>query len=315
MMSFTYFRKANLPHSTEHTFALKKLIEDPAWGKILTKKQFSIKVLPNVSYRQLNYWTEVNLLNDHRKEKTRWRKFSFLDLTWLKIVSTLKNFGASNESISHTKECALNLRGFFTGVTRELFEGTCKIREFKCPASEKDRLLQKSYDILGSLLPKGWDPTEMHLPLFELYIIMAAQGTPAYLFVYENGFCDFGTKLEIEDAEKEGIKIPPHIRIDLREMVPATMTTAMETQPVLSDTTLSKAESALIEAVRSGHYEKIGVLLIKDKIRLLETTFSIPVDIKPAALLRQSGYQDINITRKEGHTAKILQTTKHRFDP
>ncbi len=65
----------------------------------LSEEQFTIKDT-GIKYRVINHWSQQGLLRDSRDDKgTGWRKFSFIDVTWLKILSELRAFGLSLDKI------------------------------------------------------------------------------------------------------------------------------------------------------------------------------------------------------------------------
>ena len=58
----------------------------------------------DLSYRVINHWDKNNLLPDGVKSTKGWRKFSFIELVWLKLVTHLRNFGFSLKKISEIKK-------------------------------------------------------------------------------------------------------------------------------------------------------------------------------------------------------------------
>lgn len=46
-----------------------------------------------LSYRIIRTWVEYGLLDDTRKSAGAWRKFSLLELVWLKIIRILRDYG------------------------------------------------------------------------------------------------------------------------------------------------------------------------------------------------------------------------------
>lgn len=66
-------------------------------------KKFAVKST-DLTYRIINTWTNFGLLNDNRKRYEQgWRKFSILDLFWIKIIEKVRNFGLSLEKIKQIK--------------------------------------------------------------------------------------------------------------------------------------------------------------------------------------------------------------------
>lgn len=57
-----------------------------------------------IPYRWINYWDRERLLMDIEREGTSWRKFSFIDYVWVRIVCELRAFGLSFDGIRRVKE-------------------------------------------------------------------------------------------------------------------------------------------------------------------------------------------------------------------
>lgn len=66
---------------------------------LLTKKRFTIKDT-DITYRVINHWSSLGLLDDARSgDGNGWRKFSVVDMTWLRILMELRKFGVPLEKI------------------------------------------------------------------------------------------------------------------------------------------------------------------------------------------------------------------------
>jgi DNA-binding transcriptional MerR regulator len=66
---------------------------------ILTEKKFTIKNT-DTSYRAINHWSSLGLLDDNRLgENKGWRKFSVVDLVWLKALAEFRKFGMGLDKI------------------------------------------------------------------------------------------------------------------------------------------------------------------------------------------------------------------------
>jgi len=71
--------------------------------KFLNEKRYFLKAT-NTSYRIINHYTKIGLVNDNRKKQTKWRKLSVIDLIWIQIISQLRKFGLSLDKIKATKQ-------------------------------------------------------------------------------------------------------------------------------------------------------------------------------------------------------------------
>jgi DNA-binding transcriptional MerR regulator len=57
-----------------------------------------------LSYRVVNNWESVGLIDNKRPSGKGWRKFSLMDAVWMKIIGELRKFGVSLDKIKQTKE-------------------------------------------------------------------------------------------------------------------------------------------------------------------------------------------------------------------
>lgn len=57
-----------------------------------------------VPYQWINYWDREHLLMDIEREGSSWRKFSFIDYVWIRMVCEMRSFGLSFPSIRKVKE-------------------------------------------------------------------------------------------------------------------------------------------------------------------------------------------------------------------
>lgn len=81
-----------------------ELSSHPQWGEVetlLNDKRYTVKDT-DTSYRSINHWTEEGLLDDDRSEGTGWRKLSFKELIWLRVLHDLRQFGLSLEKLRET---------------------------------------------------------------------------------------------------------------------------------------------------------------------------------------------------------------------
>ena len=56
------------------------------------------------TYRTINHWMNLWLIDDTREGTNKWRKFNLMDLVWISIITKLRGFGFSNEKILETKK-------------------------------------------------------------------------------------------------------------------------------------------------------------------------------------------------------------------
>lgn len=105
---------ARLFYDDSFLIDLGKYIEAKQHGEsshnFLTEKKFTIKDL-DTTYRIINHWSQQGLFDDSRDDNKGWRKFSLVDMVWLRVLLELRKFGisldkmrVSYESISKNSE-------------------------------------------------------------------------------------------------------------------------------------------------------------------------------------------------------------------
>lgn len=88
-----------------HDFQYLRSKSTEPYRKFLRDKQYSSNDLGE-SYRVINHWADLGLLDDSRSDSNKWRKFSLVDIVWVFIVKELRKYGFPLEKI---KELRYNL--------------------------------------------------------------------------------------------------------------------------------------------------------------------------------------------------------------
>ena len=89
-----------------HFIELARII-DGLGGKTLLedsrRRRFELKDTEQ-TYRTINHWCKMGLIDDSRTNTQGWRKFSIVELALISIISTLRNFGIPLGTIKVVKE-------------------------------------------------------------------------------------------------------------------------------------------------------------------------------------------------------------------
>ncbi len=155
---------------------------------ILNKRQYTVGKT-NVSYRNINHWGASGLLPEGIKDDgTGWRKFTFIEVVWVKILERLREFGFSIEKIAKARDTAMEwdvntdtypifeyyvLKAWASKAdpyVTFLIDGTAEV--LTSVEIEKHKLLSGSSDLLlislkSVLKEMGRNPLKPHM-LFEL---------------------------------------------------------------------------------------------------------------------------------------------------
>lgn len=72
--------------------------------KLFRMAQFTARDLA-ISYRELNHWSEIGLIDDERGDNENgWRKFSLAGLVWVQIIRELRAIGVGIDVIERAKK-------------------------------------------------------------------------------------------------------------------------------------------------------------------------------------------------------------------
>lgn len=84
---------------------LQKLITSPQAMKnleILNERNCELRS-DDVSYRTLHHWDSINLLECERASTSGWRKFNYIEILWVQVITQFRKMGVSLDKISKAK--------------------------------------------------------------------------------------------------------------------------------------------------------------------------------------------------------------------
>jgi DNA-binding transcriptional MerR regulator len=66
-----------------------------------------------ISARVISHWEQEGLFNIQRETKEDWRRYSLMDLLWIKIINELRTFNIGLENIKHIKQSLIGTQNKF----------------------------------------------------------------------------------------------------------------------------------------------------------------------------------------------------------
>lgn len=87
-----------IPEFDEEAFfeKYKELLQEPMYSL-----KSSRAIVQGLTYKKVNDWDNANILQFSRAKKEGWRKFSFIDIIRIQIISDLRQFGFELNKIQH----------------------------------------------------------------------------------------------------------------------------------------------------------------------------------------------------------------------
>ncbi|MFZ5515158.1 MAG: MerR family transcriptional regulator [Candidatus Zhuqueibacterota bacterium] len=125
---------------------------------ILLNSKKSRLIGHNISYRVINHWEKMGILDTKKETDKKWRRYSIIDLVWIQVTIILRTFGYPLEKILTAKR-NLEMNDWESKPTQSSF-------------FEEDNIKNKP----------------VQFPLFEMHIGMAFfKGEEVYLLVFPDG--------------------------------------------------------------------------------------------------------------------------------
>lgn len=109
-------------HTEKFRVDFEKYLVSPSGANVsaaLNMRDKKIKYV-NESYRVINHWESLGFIENTRDNESDWRKFSWIDIVWIKIISELRKFGYSNDCIVNVKKSLKKFNGLNQDKTQFL---------------------------------------------------------------------------------------------------------------------------------------------------------------------------------------------------
>lgn len=281
--------------------------------KVVEKKFTSTLINPFVSSRQLNYWlNEAKLLPEY--EDKGWRKFSFLELVWLKIVNDLRDFGVDFEVLKKLYEDL-----FFVTSTEDLFEEIHKRKDQILSMLEKDN--SKSAKLFRELTTKINEvkriiPAEKK-PLILFYIMHSITlKSPGNILIKKNGEHLFMVE-KLRDYYKQNDEnrafiFESHISVSISDVIEYYILKEDMDRGIVNEI-LTEDEQSIINTIRKEKPESINVKFDKmGKATMIEVTRQTRVELahRLADIILKNEYQTIVLKTQKGKIVTCTSTKK-----
>lgn len=235
-----------------------------------------------LTYRQLNDWEARGALPPDRDRGTGWRRFSPRDVFVLMVCAELRQrFGVPVERLTFVHRCML--------------------------AQDADHL-SEAVDLMALLGVGIWLVTDLNETFVmdsELEIrdliesgFLSVEGEAGYILLKVNPLVN-----KILTRLKEPEILPEHGR-------------GYEILRLLRNKfgIRSAEEFEVLEAIRSGDYVSVEVVLASGKVKTIRTTMRPDVSARLEDLLREHQYQKVTVTQKDGRVVAVEQETTRKVN-
>lgn len=305
----------------EFAKSLEKL--DPAFvermerlkGAIMDQKYPASVIAPFVNSRMLNYWVEDAELLKKWKAKG-WRKFSFLEIVWLKVISDLREFGVSFEILKKLKD------NLFHIPNREEILGILKARDKDIRDLLNKGTLSGDAKYLYEMTVKFGNAAEeivdAEIPpmLANMIGLIVVQRKSADLIVNKEGkgviLLHTSKEVVVPNEESQAMLDAPHISIPLTDIIESFILND-EIDKKLQMEFFSEDEWKIIDILRNERPASLTVKFDdKRKANLIEITRTKKVDLahRLSNIILKEGYETITLKTQKGKIVTCSQTER-----
>lgn len=288
----------------DYFFSLIKTINEP---------RFYLKDI-GVSGKVMNDWIKYALV-DEVKEKGTWRKYTFKEAIWIKLIEELRFFGIPLKTIKNIKTSFYDFNQELIKESTTYFERNADKNETYRSINESNKRIQLALanKELGSLIE--------YLNPFSKTIAQTISGSTNPVFIYNNekeGFFNLGdTTLEgeeVEEKKKELEKITStqsFVLINMKSLITKFFNDEKESVDINYYLGLmNPKEKQLIEQIRSSNYSKITINLQEGMIVLTraQKKDNDVIMKQLARLMKRGDFVDLEISARDGKIVKVNQT-------
>lgn len=264
-----------------------------------------------ISYKTINHWDKHDLLVSRRTDDSKWRKFSFVDFVWLKIIEQFRSIGTSIPILQKVKTEIFQKVN--TDDIHEIFEESEELVEELINELPNSQQLTE----LKSMLKSGQPWKSLHVPVLQVLICETIfDRIPISLIVFTDGhwfpWYQDGAGI-YSDEDRERTAYQTHVVVSITEIIKEFLTgdNAVFTLPKLH--LLTETEVKLLEIIHSGEYESITIHFRDRKAKSVEMVKAQDVKRRIVDILSESAYQEIIIKSHQGMVSTIKNTIKMKL--
>jgi len=292
-------------------FLASMKIHDSQLFNQLMEPKFNAKIFENeITYRTINYWDEKGYLLFERDDNDKeWRKLSFTDYIWIRMLDDLRQIGVSVE-------------GFVKSLFREL--GIREQEIMDLPNEEYEKLKALSFE---QLLPKI-DKTLVSTRFCVLLVNIVSFKTPLAVRVFKNGECAerYGNpqwhgiiieELEKNEARKRKLDdFQTFISISISDLI-ADFIGTKDLDNISDLNLLSSEESELLKHIRNKDLKEITVILADGnpvRLELTEVDYNADIQKRIYEDMMGSDYVECSYTTNTKKEVTFRRTTKIKLN-
>lgn len=264
-------------------------------------------------YRTINHWENVGLIDNDRSEARSWRRFSFVEFIWIKMIDEMRKAGLPVETIKAVRghlfrpaslaDLDIHLRSVYRARG-----GRPPGKQEGAEAMEADMQARFEGGIEAHEVEGNW--------LQHLILSTVLKRCPVILVVFTDG-TPFAIHEEpgffLTQEQQDRLTFETHLRVPVTGVVKEFLRGGLAIERIGDLHILEPNEQTVLRIIQSGQYESVTVTFKDKKMKGLHLRQSQEVTRRIVDVLAAGKYQDIAIVQHEGQVTKIENTLKYNF--
>lgn len=297
--SIEQINQAKPPKNLEQGKELNELIHD---------KQFILGDT-GLTPRLLNHYAGLGLFVGEKEGKRHRRRFSFVELVWIRIIIDLREFGLSLDAIGSLKKQLIDALSW---------KDYLSILESSVPDQKDSHLIQQiskedAEQIEAIKKELGNSELSSGISVLALLITDFVMKRKQYeLKIESNGQLHFG------DKAREDLPTPKghYINLSFTEVMKQLLGDQGSLEKLPDVKVITDQEQEVLKHIRKGNLKELTVRFNKEnEISLIETkqTFNkVDVEARYMDHILKGGFHEISYITKDGKIVGFNRTTKHK---
>jgi DNA-binding transcriptional MerR regulator len=291
--------------------ALAKALQTDLWGTMrkvidLTLPQFAISEI-GITHRWITHWDNQGLIDNHR-EGTEWRRFSFIEYIWLRIIVRLREFNLPLAAIKRVKKFlwAPVAKQDFELAERDFLQAI-KAGEVPIPPG---KTLEEFEKTMKAIFKNPKIVADYINTLFLIVYFMQLYKKPYCLLIEKSGECG-AVNFATEELAQQSLAVlvgqidySDFICINLYKILQEFFSNEkIEDEVMMKIALLTEKEEQILGLIQAGDFTELSIKLNNNKQYLVKVKRNKSLERitnEVSSIISRGKYQDIKLVTQEG---------------
>ncbi len=264
-----------------------------------------------INTRVLNYWETEGLIPNRRDDDAKWRRYSFVDFVWIKMVDQMRQVGLNFDLIRKVREMVITPTELIDLFTLMMGIGPWMDHAMGEAGEEEFQGYVQAWE-------KVFADEQIMVTVLQLLIANAiAKRCPIRIVVFLDGeilWIEEHPEFAIHPDFLDRMSYEPFVSFSVSGIIKEYLGSELAFERMDNLQLLDENETFLLQTILSGEYDSITIKYKNEELDSMEMKKSQDVKKKVVDVLAEADYQNITMVQHKGRVTKIENTIKHQFE-